>query len=110
MNSEDIKVKKKELIEHILRQVRDIALKGNIPIIFPETSKFLTIIGKLVKPKKILEIGTAIGYSAILMTKFLTEGGHIETIERDYEMVDRARNNIKFSTADRYNYCCCWGC
>ena len=47
------------------------------------------------KPSKILEIGTAVGYSAICFSKFLSENGKIDTIERDIERVEEARKNIK---------------
>ena len=46
------------------------------------------------KPKRILEIGTAVGYSAICFSKFLAEGGKIDTIERDEERIKEARQNI----------------
>lgn len=48
-----------------------------------------------IKPEKILEIGTAVGYSAMCFTKFLNENGSIDTIERDEERVKQARKNIK---------------
>ena len=47
------------------------------------------------KPEKILEIGTAVGYSAICFTEFLTENGKIDTIERDEERIKEAKKNIK---------------
>jgi len=50
---------------------------------------------KMNKPEKILEIGTAVGYSAICFTEFLKDGGRIDTIERDSKRVVEARQNIK---------------
>ena len=47
------------------------------------------------KPHKILEIGTAVGYSAICFTEILAEDGQIDTIERDTERVKEAKENIK---------------
>ena len=47
------------------------------------------------KPKRILEIGTAIGYSAIRFSKYLQKGGIIDTIERDEERAKEAAKNIK---------------
>ena len=61
------------------------ALENHIPIIMDDT---LEVIEKTLsenKPKRILEIGAAIGYSAICFTEYLAEGGIIETIERDTE-------------------------
>ena len=45
--------------------------------------------------RKVLEIGTAVGYSAICFTEFLKDGGRIDTIERDSKRVVEARQNIK---------------
>ena len=56
----------------------------------------LEVIDKLLtekKPLKILEIGTAVGYSAICFSKHLAENGRIDTIERDEE---RAKESRKF--------------
>ena len=50
---------------------------------------------KQMRPKNMLEIGTAVGYSAICFTEFLSEDGHIDTIERDSERVREAKENIK---------------
>lgn len=58
----------------------------------------LEVIAKIldeIKPKKILEIGTAVGYSAICFSEYLQENGKIDTIERDTERVKEARKNIK---------------
>ena len=58
----------------------------------------LEVIGKYLeneKPKRILEIGTAVGYSAICFSKFLDKDGVIDTIERDVERIKEAKINIK---------------
>ena len=49
---------------------------------------------KEIKPKKILEIGTAVGYSAMCFSEYLQEGGKIDTIERDEERIAQAKENI----------------
>ena len=46
-------------------------------------------------PKRILEIGTAVGYSAICFSEFLEQDGKIDTIERDEERIKEAKINIK---------------
>ena len=48
-----------------------------------------------IKPQNILEIGTAIGYSAIMFSSHLAKEGVIDTIERDENMVKEAKINIK---------------
>ena len=58
----------------------------------------LEVIAKILmekKPEKILEIGTAVGYSAICFSEYLKENGRIDTIERDAQREAEARENIK---------------
>lgn len=78
-----------------LEKVKQKALEEHIPIIMDDTlvvmEKYLT----KMKPQRILEIGTAVGYSAMCFTKFLSEKGKIDTIEREEERVKEARENIK---------------
>ena len=52
------------------------------------------------KPNRILEIGTAVGYSAICFTEFLAENGVIDTIERETDRVKEARENIKMAEVE----------
>ena len=78
-----------------LDRIKEKALENNIPIIMDDT---LDVIGKYLekeKPKRILEIGTAVGYSAICFSKFLDKDGVIDTIERDVERIKEAKINIK---------------
>ena len=78
-----------------LEKIKEKALNDHIPIIMDDT---LEVIGKVLeenKPEKILEIGTAVGYSAICFSKYLKENGKIDTIERDEERVLEAHKNIK---------------
>ena len=69
--------------------------KETWPIIKPEVADFMKVILSLAKPKEILEIGTAVGYSSILMSECLAEGGHITTLERFPYMLKQAEKNIK---------------
>ena len=78
-----------------LQKIKEKALEDKIPIIMDDT---LEVVQKLLqeqKPNKILEIGTAVGYSAICFSKYLSENGKIDTIERDIDRVKEARENIK---------------
>lgn len=79
----------------ILKELRSYAQLNNIPVIQPETAKLLLVLGRIVRPKRILEIGTAIGYSSILLSETLQPGGIIDTIENYDEMIEIARENIK---------------
>ena len=78
-----------------LQKIKKKALEEHIPIIMDETLEVIEKYLKENKPKKILEIGTAVGYSAICFTQILDENGIIDTIERDAERVKEARENIK---------------
>ncbi len=64
------------------------------PIIRPEVADFLKVILSIISPSEILEIGTCVGYSSILMSSYLKEDGHITTIERFSHMSDQAKKNI----------------
>jgi len=78
-----------------LEKIKQKALEDKIPIIMDDT---LEVVDKLLtekKPLKILEIGTAVGYSAICFSEYLKEGGVIDTIEREEERVIQARENIE---------------
>ena len=78
-----------------LLKIKEKALEEHIPIIMDDTLEVIDNILKELKPKRILEIGTAVGYSAICFTKFLVEDGIIDTIEREHERVIEAKENIK---------------
>ena len=71
------------------------ALEDHIPIIMDDTLEVIARILKEQKPKNILEIGTAVGYSAICFSEYLAHDGKIDTIERDEERVLEAKQNIK---------------
>ena len=78
-----------------LQKIKQKALEEHIPIIMDDTLEVIEKYLKENKPHKILEIGTAVGYSAICFTEILAEDGQIDTIERDSERVKEAKENIK---------------
>ena len=78
-----------------LEKIKQKALEEHIPIIMDDTLEVIEKYLKENKPHKILEIGTAVGYSAICFTEILAEDGQIDTIERDSERVKEAKENIK---------------
>ncbi len=83
MNKKEISIIKKK------------ALDDKVPIIMDDTLEVVAKILTEIKPNKILEIGTAVGYSAICFSEYVQENGKIDTIERDTERVKEARENIK---------------
>ena len=78
-----------------LEKIKKKALEDKVPIIIDDTLEAVAKILTEIKPNKILEIGTAVGYSAICFSEYLQENGKIDTIERDTERVKEARENIK---------------
>lgn len=78
-----------------LQIIKQKALEEHIPIIMDDTLEVVDKILTEIKPKKILEIGTAVGYSAMCFSEYLVEGGKIDTIERDEERIREAKQNIK---------------
>ena len=78
-----------------LKKVKQKALENHIPIIMDDTLDVISKILKEKNPKRILEIGTAVGYSAICFSEYLTEGGIIDTIERDEERISEAKINFE---------------
>ena len=78
-----------------LEKIKQKAILEHIPIIMDDTLEVMEKELKDNPPKRILEIGTAVGYSAMCFSEFLSENGKIDTIERDEERVKQAKINIK---------------
>lgn len=81
--------------EEELKKIKQKALDEHIPIIMDDTLEVMEKYLTKLQPKRILEIGTAVGYSAICFSALLAENGIIDTIERDEERVKEAKINIK---------------
>ena len=78
-----------------LQKIKEKALENHIPIIMDDTLEYIYELYKDKSISSILEIGTAVGYSAICFTNILKEDGFIDTIERDLERIAEAKENIK---------------
>ncbi len=76
-----------------LSALEDYAKEKFIPIITKETRRFLETILKLKQPERILEIGTAIGYSALVFEN--ATGAFVDTVEIDQSTSEVALENIK---------------
>lgn len=81
--------------EGLLGELVDYAIEHSVPIVQPETAQLLEVLCAIKRPKRILEVGCAIGFSAILMAQYLEDGGTITTLEWDADMAEIARENIK---------------
>ncbi len=78
--------------EGYIKEMEEFAKANEVPISQPESIRFIEILLKLMRAKKILEVGSAIGYSAIRMSKCC--GADVVTVELSDEMADRAEENI----------------
>lgn len=79
----------------LLEDIRKEAEKDGVPIIRREAESFLKSIICMKQPRRILEIGTAVGYSALMMSGWMPEGCEITTIESFHKRVVIAGDNIK---------------
>ena len=79
----------------LIEQIEQEALDTYVPIIRKETQSFLKVLLMMKKPVRVLEVGTAIGFSALLMCEYLPENGHITTIEKYEKRIPIARENFK---------------
>ena len=78
----------------VLDEIEQEALADMVPIIRKETKSFLKVMLEIKRPVKILEIGTAVGFSAILMGKYSPEECRITTIENYEKRIPIARANF----------------
>ena len=83
------------MYDGVLGEIQREAIAANVPIVPHETARLLSVLLELKKPRQILEIGTAVAFSAGLMSRYLQEGGSITTIDRFEVMLQDARKNIK---------------
>jgi predicted O-methyltransferase YrrM len=87
---------------NILKEMESFAKENFVPIVQEETGKFLEFMVTVKRPLKILELGTAIGYSAILMCMNSDKNTKVTTIERDDKMIKIAKDNIiKYGYEDK---------
>lgn len=80
-----------------LNKIKDYANKNNVPIIFPEVEQFIRVLLKISNVKNILEIGSAIGYSSLVMAESTPSNVRITTIEKRKDMYKIAKENINQS-------------
>ena len=87
-----------DYMEEYIRNLREIeifARENGVPIVQKETGKFLEFMVSMKRPLRILELGTAIGFSSILMYEAAGTNPEIVTIERDEKMIAMAKENLK---------------
>ena len=85
-----------------LKEIEEFARANGVPIVQKEAGKFLEFMVSMKKPLRILELGTAIGFSSILMYEAAGTEPDIVTIERDPKMIELANQNLhKFNLQDK---------
>lgn len=82
----------------IVGMIEKEALADEVPIIRRETKEWIKTMLMIKKPARVLEVGTAVGFSSIYMSQYLTEGAHITTIEKWEPRIEQAK--INFERAD----------
>lgn len=78
----------------ILMQIEKDAREHYVPIVRKETKELLKILVLMKQPRHILEVGTAVGYSALYMNQYQPEDGKITTIERNEKRIQKAKQNF----------------
>jgi len=80
--------------ERVLKEI-EVAERQSLPIVGPEKGRVLEDIIRELRPRRVLEVGTLIGYSAILMGKELGKESHLVTIEIHADEAEIAKKNIE---------------
>ena len=85
-----------------LDKLEQYSIETNVPIVRKEMQQLIKYLLKQTQPKNILEVGTAIGFSSLLMLENLPKDSHITTIEKYEKRIPKAKENFeKFNAADR---------
>jgi len=84
-------MQKKEFLDNLEKYARE----NWVPVILRESLDLIKVILSVLKPKSILEVGTAIGYSSSHFADFLAEDGYIDTLEISEDAIKMARANIE---------------
>ena len=79
----------------LLEEIEQEALASYVPIIRKETQSLLKTLLTMLRPARVLEVGTAVGFSALLMSEYLPEGARITTIEKYEKRIPIARQNFR---------------
>ena len=79
----------------VIEAIEQEALRDRVPIIRKEMQSFLKVLLMIKRPMRILEVGAAVGFSSILMSEYMPEGGHITTIENYDKRIPIARAYFK---------------
>lgn len=79
----------------VICEIEQEARQEAVPIVRPETKELLKVLELQKRPETVLEVGTAVGFSAIYMSQYMAEGGHITTIENYPPRIKKAKENFE---------------
>ena len=85
----------------VLEEMLKTGRAEGVPIVSPASGRLLRVLVTAIAPKRVLEIGTAIGFSTLWMASGLPAGGRIDTIDPDRSRTDRARRYPVSGSPDR---------
>lgn len=83
-----------------LDELEKYALQNRVPVIRKSMQSLLKFLLALLRPESILEVGTAIGFSALLMSEYGPEHCHITTVEKYGKRISQAKENIRRAGAE----------
>ncbi len=78
-----------------LNEIEQEALDSCVPIVRREMQSFLKVLLAVKRPKQILEVGTAVGFSTLLFCEYAPEGVHVTTIEKYEKRIPIAKENFR---------------
>jgi predicted O-methyltransferase YrrM len=78
----------------LIEEMEFFAEQNNIPILSKDSAKFLELLIKITKPKRVLELGTAIAYSSIRIARNLKKKSIVHTIEKSQDNISIAKENL----------------
>lgn len=81
--------------EGIIGEIEREAVADGVPIVRKETREWLKTILLIKRPLRVLEVGTAVGFSAVYINRFLPDEAHITTIEKWEPRIDKAKQNFE---------------
>lgn len=84
-----------------LNEIEQEALDSCVPIVRREMQSFLKVLLAVKRPKQILEVGTAVGFSTLLFCEYAPEGVHVTTIEKYEKRIPIAKENFRRAGRER---------
>ena len=78
----------------LILELEDFAEKNSVPILSKDSARLLEILISMTEPKRVLELGTAIAYSSIIIARNLKKKGILHTIEKSQDNIKLAKENI----------------